>query len=819
MVISEKKILIILFIFLNINIFAQEKKLVATEISSNVNIDGKLNEVFWEKTPIATNFIQYQPYNNQAASQRTEVKLVYDDKAIYIAAICYDSVSNNICKTLSQRDDFGQADYFGIYIDPYNKGLTAYGFFITAAGVQVDKKINNNNEDTNWDAVWNSKITHNDNGFIIEMKIPYSALRFPSNQNIQSWSINFFRYTQLNREMSSWNYIDNKKSGKITQSGKLVGLNNINAPIRLSFLPYISSYIEKSTELEKPGYSVIGGVDVKYGINESFTLDMMLIPDFGQIQTDDQILNLSPYETYYDEKRAFFTEGVEIFNKGNIFYSRRIGRRPGGYSLISDTLLENEVISKNPIETQIINTSKFSGKTKSGLGIGFLNGMTLNTYATILDTVENTERKIRTEPFTNYNVFALDQSLINNSYISLNNTNMSVFGNNYYSDVTAIESMLRNKKNSFAIFSRAAISQIYDDTAKAYIGHHYDVGFYKTSGNFRFSLKHKVYSDTYNPNDLGFLSRNNLMTNQISLSYNIYNPFWKVLYWRNTISTINQMLYEPRNYISTKFIFTSSTTFKNHLSVGIRLNLTPDVTYDYFEPRVDDRVFIERPKQYYSAWISSDYRKIFALDIVAGVYKTQDFDLHQDGGWFTIAPRLRINDKLIVIYDFRRNFDFNSYGFVEKTTDNDTIFFGERDIQTITNTLQANYIFNNKSFLSIRVRHYWSTVDYDDYYTLQQNGILSKLPRSYRYIINKDISYNAFNIDLIYTWQFLPGSELSIVFKKGINTLENIILDDFYENFDMLYNKSPHLNSLSFKFIYYFDYQSITKNNSLRNNF
>ena len=819
MEILKKLLIIFLLIISNINVFSQEKKLVATEISSKVTIDGKLNEKFWSKIPVATNFVQYEPYNNAPASLKTEVKIAYDNEAIYLAAVCYDSVSNNICKTFSQRDDFGQADYFGVYIDPYNKGLTGYGFFVTAAGIQIDKKINNNNEDTNWDAVWNSKITYNEKAYIIEMKIPYSALRFPSHQNIQSWSINFFRYVQQNREMTTWNYIDNKKSGKITQSGKLIGLKNIKAPIRLSFLPYISSYVEKSTVLENPGYSIIGGMDVKYGINESFTLDMMLIPDFGQIQTDDQVLNLSPYETYYDEKRAFFTEGVEIFNKGDIFYSRRIGRRPGKYSMLSDTLYEHEVIYRNPIETQIINTSKFSGKTKSGFGIGFLNGMTLNTYATLLDTVNDTERKILTEPFTNYNVLAIDQSIRNNSYISLTNTNMSVFGNNYYSDVTAFETMLRNKKNSFAIFSRAAISQIYNDTAKVSLGHLYNVGFYKTSGNFRFSLKHKVFSDTYDPNDLGFLARNNLMTNQISVSYNIYKPFWKVLYWRNTLSFNNQMLYEPRKYISSNFVFTSSTTFKNHFSTGININITPDITYDYFEPRVDDRVFIIRPKQYYSTWISSDYRKIFAIDIVLGLYQTNHFDLHQDGGWFTIAPRIRINDKLQIVYNFNRDFDYNSYGFVEKTIDNDTIFFGERDIQTITNTLQANYIFNNKSFLSLRIRHYWSTVDYEDYYTLNQNGVLQRLPDSYKYVKNSDINYNAFNIDLIYTWRFLPGSELSVVFKKQINTMENIILDDFYENFDMLYNQSPHLNSLSFKFIYYFDYQSIRKINNVRNNF
>lgn len=804
---AKKIIISLIFSLFVFTVLGQTKEIEAVKINTAPRIDASFDEDFWQTTPTATNFVQYEPYNGNLPSQKTEVKICYSDNAIYLFATCYDEKSDDVFTTLSQRDNLGQADYFGVYIDPYNNGLTAYGFFVTAAGVQVDIKLNENSEDYNWDAVWNSAVRTTENGWQIEMEIPYSAFRFPAS-DLQNWNINFYRNIQRLRETNTWNFIDNKESGRTNQSGKLTNIKNIDPPVRLAFFPYVSSYVQKNTELDKPGYSAIGGMDLKYGINESFTVDMMLVPDFGEVQSDDQVLNLSPFETYYNEKRAFFTEGMEIYNRGGIFYSRRIGRTPSLYSSVNDSLAENEIISKNPNATQIINTTKFSGKTQSGFGIGILNGMTTNTYAKIYDTITGETRQVLTEPFTNYNVVAVDKALPNNSYMSFTNTNMSVYGNRYFSDVSAADLKLRNKKNSYSIFFRGAISQINDNSETTNIGHYHHIALDKTSGNFRFNLTHDLWSDRYDPNDLGYLATNNTILNKASVSYNIYKPFLYFLYWRNTLYFRHKQLFEPRSYMSTQFIFNSNTTLKNHLSLGLNISVTPDDSYNYFEPRVEDRVFTEPANQYFSGWLSSDYRKRLAIDLVGGFYNTNsDLDLHQNGGWVTVSPRLRVSDKFLVVYSLNQNTDFNSYGFVGKTDDNDTIFFGERDIQTFTNTLSANYIFNNKSSLSLRVRHYWSQVDYEDYYTLQTDGSLKVLPQSYKYIKNKDINYNAFNIDLVYTWQFLPGSEFSLVFKKSISSSQDLIIPNYYQNFDEMYNENPHLNSLSFKLIYYLDYQ------------
>jgi len=802
-----------LVLYVNIGAFSQTETLKTERVAFSPVIDGNINDSVWENAEIATNFIQYQPYNGYLATFESEVKFIYDDEAIYISAKLYDSSPDSIYNLLSKRDEFGQSDYFGVYIDPFNEGLISYGFFVTAAGVQVDIKLNSDVEDKNWDAVWKSEVKINADYWTVEMQIPYSAIRFPTD-NIQKWSVNYYRNIQRFREISTWKLIDPKISGRSSQAGIISGIENIDAPLRLSFFPYFSYYTQ-FRDNEISGYQAIGGMDLKLGLNESFTLDMMLIPDFGELQSDDNVLNLSPYETYYDEKRAFFTEGTEMFQKGDIFYSRRIGTKPQDYDNVKDNLRRFETIEDNPTETQIINAVKISGRTNKGLGLGFLNTVTSNTYATLYDTINGTSRKIQTHPYTNYNVLVADKTLKNNSYISLINTNVCIPFNKYYSNVTAFDAKLVEPSNNYAIFVKAGVSQIYNQDDSVNSGHFYLVKIAKISGNFRFSSAHKVLSDNYNPNDLGYLSQNNQIINSFAVNYNIYKPFWKMLNLYNSLSLTYTSLYLPKSYISADLNYTLNTTFTNHFSVMAKINYRPKETYDYFEPRVDNRFFITPPNKNFSLWLSSDYRRKIAFDVNAGYYFANNEDMFLNGGWYSVAPRLRLSDKLLFVYSFTNEFDLNSYGYVNKTENGDSIFFGERDIITYTNLLKATYIFNNKSSIDLKLRHYWTTVNYEEYFTLQQDGSLKELTRSYRFFKNSDINYNTFNIDLVYNLQFAPGSEFSIVWKNYITTSEDEIVTEYKQNLENLFEIN-HTNSLSMKLIYYLDYQYLKKKTLLR---
>ena len=813
----KKGIVLITALILQLNTSAKsinddKRTLETVKVSLSPKIDGILNDKVWENAPIANNFIQYEPYNGNEASSQTEVKIVYDDHAIYIGATLYDTNPDSILKELSVRDAFDEAnaDLFAVILSPFNDGVNAVNFMVSAAGVQSDAKLFGNDDDENWDAVWESEVKITEFGWVAEFKIPYSALRFPKNGN-QVWGIHFWRNIRRYREWSSWNFVDINIQGFVNQMGELSGIKNIDPPLRLSVTPYVSAYLQNDADDNSWGNDFNAGMDLKWGINQSFTLDMILIPDFGQVQSDDEVLNLSPYEIKYDEKRSFFTEGTELFNKGNIFYSRRIGSQPKNFDDVEDQLNLNETIIENPIESKLINATKISGRTDNGLGIGFFNAMTGSSNAKILDTLTGEKRKYLTQGFANYNMLVIDQSLKNNSYVSFVNTNVVHSKENYTANVTGAEFKLNNKENSYQFFGRGSLSQIYTDSTD--LGHAYLINFSKTKGNFLFELMHNTESDTYDPNDMGYIRQNNESTWYAELNYNINEPFWKVLNWQNEINFVYQNLYKPRKFSEFNFSMISNTTFaKNYLHTGIFLHFNPVVNRDFFEPRVDGWKFNQSRSFVYNWWISTDYRKTVAIDFNHGAWKAFNYDRY--GYWFGIRPRIRLSDKWLLSYKIDLDFNYNTFGYIEdyeKTDGRTAINFGKRDVSTIINTINTSYIFNNKMSLNLRARHYWSRVEYNDFYELLENGNLSSSIGYDTYENDENYNYNAFTIDMKYLWRFAPGSELSLVWKNAIYTNETEIIDSFLDNLNNTF-ESSQINSISLKFLYYLDYQYLVKN-------
>ena len=780
-------------------LYAQKKEIQAIRTSSPPKIDGILDEDIWNNVPIATDFFQFEPYNGKPALQKTEVKLIYDDNALYIGAMLYDTAPDSILTELGKRDnDDLNADMFSMDLCPFNDGLNGLEFKVTASGVQIDAKYSADYHDANWNAVWKSKININDKGWSIEMKIPYSAIRFPKKDK-QVWSVNFWRQIRRYREWSTWNYIDRKQDGILNQSGKVTGIENIKPPLRLSITPYLSAYLDKNPDNKKWTYPYNVGMDLKYGINESFTLDMTLIPDFGQVQSDDEILNLSPFETYYTEKRQFFTEGTELFTKGDIFYSRRVGSTPSEYDNVSDSLKVGEELIENPGETQLINATKISGRNKKGLGIGVFNAMTSNTCATIADS-NGIERKIITQPFTNYNMIAFDQNLKNNSYVSIVNTNVS--REKYSANVSGTDFRVANKKKSYAIEGKGIVSQKYYKNKTPVFGYMYKLELEKISGNFLFELSQNVLSDTYDPNDLGYLQQNNEFKNKLELNYNIYKPFWKLLNWFNGLEIEHSYLYSPRKFTGISININSYTTFKNYLSAGFDGSINPLGYNDYFEARVPGRVFVIPDFYVINAWLSQDYRKKLAIDCSAAIWQSSKSS--QEAYGYGLSPRFRANNKMLFIYNFNNSISKNDIGYIDNSAD--TIYFGKRNIITITNTLTTRYIFNNKSSLNFRLRHYWSKVDYNSFYILNEDGSLDNT----NYPDNQNINFNTFNIDLVYTWNFAPGSEISLVWKNAVYKQDDKLINKYFENLNNTIN-SPQINSFSVKILYYLDYQYLKK--------
>ncbi|HDZ40068.1 MAG TPA: hypothetical protein ENH59_00070 [Bacteroidetes bacterium] len=793
----------------------EKKTLEAVRATEPPVIDGIIDEQVWQTSNIAGDFIQYSPYGGQPSKLDTEVRFLFDDEAVYIAAMMYDTSPDSIYRNLGQRDNDRDlnADFFYVDISTFNDGLNGETFKISASGVQSDMKARSSGErrdrrhgDSSWDAVWYSSVRINETGWVTEVKIPFSALRFPSNQ-VQTWGVNFWREIRRYREISSWNYVDREAGSTFNHLGEVSRLSDIVPPVRFSFTPYVSGYIEKYNGQE-PDYTANGGVDIKYGINESFTLDATLIPDFGQVQSDDMVLNLTPYEVKYNERRPFFMEGTELFNRGDIFYSRRIGSMPRYHNNAADSLEDNEILSNNPQESSLINASKISGRTKSGLGIGFFNAITREMYAIITDTLTYGERHVTTGPLTNYNMLVLDQTLKNGSFVSLMNTNVwQPWDHNekkYTANVSGAELKLQNASKLYSVSARATLSQKYNSGAENEFGHSYQLEGGKTGGKFRASYSLSALSDTYDPNDMGYLRRNNEFNNSVEFSYNTFQPFWKIYTTRNSISFNYSQLYCPRLYTGSSISLNSMTIFSNYWSLMIRSDYKPAGEDDYYEPRIPGRYY-HRPEELMGfIKFDTDKSKRFYFNFSASFTKIFSED-EQFIYSFSAEPEVKLSSRAVAGVNVSYQKNVNDIGFVSSNMDD--IFFGLRDNSTISSTLNLEYIFIADMYITFRMRHYWSRADYaDDYFLLGNDGSLS----SVIYEDDHDYNYNAFNIDMVYTWRFAPGSEMSLVWKNSIYADSEEIYYDFEDNIRHMF-ETGSTNSLSLKILYYLDWMYFQK--------
>lgn len=813
-----KKALLLIFVFACAFNFSGAQDTVRTyrsiRIATPPRIDGVLDEPEWMATPVMSEFFQFLPNEGTAPDHPIEVRIIYDDHAIYVAAMMYDSAPDSILREMSPRDgDDVNADYFRICLDPYYKHQDAYFFGVFASGVQFDYK----ESDYTFSAVWESAVKINDKGWVAEMAIPYSAIRFPKTAD-QKWSMQVNRSVRRTREFTQWSKTPSTASNAQIYWGAITGISNIKLPVRLSFTPYLSAYLENAPEYEQNGsvkysnsFSYNAGADVKYGIDERFTLDLTLLPDFGQVQSDNKVKNLSYREVTYDENRPFFKESVELFDKNDLFYSRRIGQIPSGYFSAESKLEPGEKLTDNPSQAKLLNAMKISGRTDNGLGIGLFNAITNNTYALAEDSSGN-ERRILTEPLTNYNAIVLEQDLKNNSEVYLMNT--SVIRDKRYRDanVTGAGFTLSNKKNTFSLEGVGALSQrfFYDeskpDQKDTDAGYMYGAVLKKLGGNFGGGVAVGVFDDRYYTSDLGFQTINNKIETETFVRYNFYQP-----------RGIFREAYNSANYtFSTHFItgktvenqisYSFFTTFLNYLSAYGGGGFTPGDYYDYFEPRVEGRYQKGIRYLYHYLGVSTDYRKKLALDLslnssnFIGQFVSEGYNID-------VRLRYRISDRLTLRLNSNYGYDPYNLGFVD--VDNDEVVYGLRRMNTYTNQLIASYIFTKDMYVSVNARHYWQTAEYRKYLTLLDDGSLED---NYIYSQNQSFNYNVFNVDLVYSWQFAPGSQLSLVYK---NAIENDAVGiarrpPFDQNFKRVMN-DPQTNSISLRMLYYFDYLYLKK--------
>ena len=748
-------------------------------VDEDIVIDGLKNDLAWQKAIPSGDFTQYRPNPGKLPSQKTEVQFAFDNQYFYLFARMYDSAPDSILKQISGRDRMDNTDEFGFWISTYNDGNNAFGFSTNPEGVQLDRIISQGFSDRSWNAAWRVVTSIDAEGWTAEFKIPLGQIRFSQleKDKEQIWGINFSRVIRRLRETSYWHPVDPARDGfKINDSGELKGLRGIEPPPRFTLYPYVSAYA--NTQNGEFEYDLNGGMDLKAGIGEAFTLDMTLIPDFGQVIADNLILNLSPYEVQLVDNRPFFTEATEIFNKTNLFYSRRVGE-----------------------EGTLINATKLSGRTSGGLGVGAFQAIS-----------------IEDEIVTSYSIAALDQNLPNNSFVHGISTLVMREGSGDDALVQALKFGVRDKSNTYQISGTAGYNQIYTQNDEVEdFGYTWEMGLSKITGKFTFELFHSMESEHYNPNDMGYLQAPNEVTDAISISYRNIEPLERFLRLGGSCGIINTQLHTPRESNFTLFTADVFGLSSNFQFAKVSLESQFIKGKDFFEPRIDG-MYWNTPRWIGPTFtISTDYRKRFAID----VDYTRGFVEDPSSDWKVkfgeISPRFRVNDRLNFIYSFSWDNKYDEQGFTKLDsvpTEEVKSIFARRDFLTYNHLLRGTYALSNQASIDLRVRHNWSKVDIKEYFVLQQNG---ELLATDFWAIDEDgtsvddRNYNAWSVDLGLRWFFSPGSELSVVWKNLLYSDGQALPAHYFDNWETMLEEQ-FSNSLSFKALFFVDYSTLKRN-------
>ena len=794
---------------------SQPRNFAAVKTRQAPKIDGVLDDAVWASSPVATDFIQNFPQPGQPSSSRTEVRILYDNSAVYVGAMLFDDPAL-IRRQLTQRDSEQQtdADYFSIFFDTYKDQQNGFQFLVTSANVQTDTKLGANlgggfgsYGDRTWDAVWESETRITENGWVVEMRIPYISLRF-GKKELQDWGLQLLRFTRRNNESSFWNKVDPNVNGFVNQFGNYTGLQNLEPPLRLSFSPYVSTGVRSNPEAGgyKTEWLRSGGMDVKYGVNESFTLDATLIPDFGQVVSDNVVNNLSPFEIRFQENRPFFTEGTELFNKAGLFYSRRVGATPPGFYSIRQMVNAdpNLEIVKNPSVTQLYNAIKFSGRNSRKLGIGIFNAVTAPMHARVRDLTTFETQKIETSPLTNYNIIVLDQALRNQSFLTFTNTNVIRNGSNRDANVSAFDFSFFDRSNMYNFRGTARYSKIFD--GGGYDGYNTTLRFGKVSGRIQYQLQANVESDQYDPNDLGFLLSPNEVAYTGNISYNQFEPTKNFITYNYSFSARYGNLYKPYAFTDLQLSASGFWVFKNFWDVRTTVGSFAKGENDYFVLLTPGRFVTRPPFSYLEIEGSTDSRKrlYYRLNALGAIFHIPEEHSYYA---FETGARYRFSNKLTMDISWRQEAETDYIVFAGREMNDDPIV-AFVDFTDITTILSGVYNFTPRLNLTMRARHNWSKVLYDRFANVTSDG--KTIPRAF--IAGQDENFNVFNLDAFFTWDFRLGSRLVIGWKNylGPDEFVNLMQNKRYFNNLSETFRLRHGNEFTARFIYFLDWNQLS---------
>jgi hypothetical protein len=711
----------------------EKKQYKATRISTAPVINGILDDEIWQSGDWVDDFIQHEPYNGGKASQRTEFKILFDEDNLYVAIKAYDTNPDSIVNRLTRRDH-ADGDQAGIIVDSFHDLRTGFWFGVSSAGVKSDQMFTGDgqNQDQSWDPNWWVKTSVNNEGWVAEMKIPFSQVRFEKNSG-DVWGLEIIRTLYRKNETTLWQHIPKDAPGIIHLFGELKGLEQIKPRKIFDVTPYGVAKSETfKADPENPFQStgklskLNGGIDAKIGVTNNMTMDLTINPDFGQIEADPSEVNLSAYETFFSEKRPFFIEGNNITNFGlgigdgdvgndNLFYSRRIGRQPQWYPDLNDGWNADV-----PIQSTIIGAAKLTGKTKDGLSLGFVEAMTAQENAEI-DTIGGRISK-PVEPLTNYLIGRVQKdinegkTIIGGIFTSTNrdlDANLSeILHKAAYTGGVDFTQYFKNKSWMFNLNtalsvvegSRKAVENtqmssahyfqrpdnnysVLDTNRTSLVGSGGRMQVMKLNGHWNFMSASTWKTPGFETNDLGYMRQADEILSVLWAGYNQWEPKWIYLRYN-----INFDVYSVWNFGGNNtgkgFELNANTGLKNFWNVWTGGSIRSS--------NLDQTILRGGPMMKTPGNVSgrlgfsTDSRKKIVLDI----YTNSTFGLENNSNNFNTGVEISYKPTNFLVVTFNPGFtkSFSELQYVtDMNVDNvDKYIFASIDRKTINTSFRVN---------------------------------------------------------------------------------------------------------------------------------
>lgn len=763
-------------------------------------LDGKLDDPAWQNAQSINSFLEYDP--NQGADSRfkTDVRVVHDDRYLYVMARMYDPAPDSIISLLSRRDVRTQSEQLKLVIDSYHDRQTAYQFAVNPAGVKRDYYVSNDtNEDATWDAVWDVATAIDSLGWTAEFRIPFSQMRF-NNTSDHTFGLIIVRDIARTGQRLSWPLIHREKQGYVSQAAELTGISGIGSPSRLEVVPYVVSKNEtrpSGSSFNHP-QSFAAGADLKYGLSSNLTLNATINPDFGQVEADPSVLNLSAFEQFFEERRPFFLEGSGIFKFNTacgdidsgctgLFYSRRVGRSPQLSGLYGD--------NTSATNTTILGASKLTGRLGKGLSVGFLDGYTQREAGTQDRTIE---------PGTNYAVGRLqqdmndgrtgvgvmvtgvnrnldsstDQFLRRAAYTGGLDVRHRFFSGNYEARAYVAASQVSGSTAAIMSTERDGVHRYQrpddaisvDPNATSLNGNAERLSVSKFGGGVtRFQSVLQRFSPGFETNDLGFQSRadEQMFRNWFSLQFN--KP-----------SRITQRAFFNFNTMQKWTIAGLPTTvgantnwhvqFKNFMwgHFGVNAN--------NFLETYNDRVSRGGPALRNAAgidvWsgIESDSRKSYNANFFFGGYRNDEGHTH--GYWINPGGNVSFGSQLSASLGFNYSSDLNDSqwraNFGTSGADSTHYTFAALDQKTLSLTSRINYTATPTLSLQIYAAPFVSRGEYSNWRELKNPRASSYAERFKPYAGDPGgFNFKQFRSNTVVRWEYMPGSSVFLVWAQG----------------------------------------------------